>query len=114
VPDTLTTISFTAPQSLLELYTQAACFIYSYKPILPDGTANPQTPAQFAMRHIIDHCSEVAQAYAAKQADAARVSAIQADSDPGGHGEYHDGGDAIDNPGLVRTQHGTQGSSRSH
>jgi hypothetical protein len=77
VPDTLTTISFTAPQSLLELYTQAACFIYSYKPILPDGTANPQTPAQFAMRHIIDHCSEVAQAYAAKQADAARVSAIQ-------------------------------------
>lgn len=78
-----TTVTFSAPQSLLDKYVAGACGLYGYSPLVPSGNPpvmipNPVSSGVFGMQHIISHCAEIAQAWAAKQADAARVSAIQA------------------------------------
>lgn len=76
------TVTFTVDQSLLDLYTPAACALYGYQATIPDPAhpgqtlPNPQTPAQFAAQRIIQYAVDVAKSYAAKQADAARVTAL--------------------------------------
>lgn len=73
----MASITFTADQSLFDLFTTAACAQYGYKATLPDGTANPQTSGQFAQQVVINFAIEVTKAYQAQQAAAAaRQAAI--------------------------------------
>lgn len=74
----MASVTFTADQTLFDLYVTAACAQYGYKATLPDGTANPQTPGQFAQQLIIKFATDVTKAYQAQlAAEAARQAAIQ-------------------------------------
>lgn len=70
-------ITFTTDETMLALVTEAMCATYGYQATLPDGTANPQTPAQFAQQCIIKFCQEVVLAYQTPTATQAAQAQVQ-------------------------------------
>lgn len=80
----MATVTFTADDTVLNLYVQAACALYNYQPTI-NGTDNPQTPAQFASQKVVDFCKEVTAGYqasvAAEQARQAAITAVKAQID---------------------------------
>lgn len=52
---------------------------YGYQPVLPDGTPNPQTPAQFTQAWIVDRIKDEVRKHDANAAErVARASAVAA------------------------------------
>ena len=78
-------VSFTADQTLLDLFVTAACKQYNYQTNIPDPAnkgktiPNPQTPGQFAKQCIINYAKSITKNYQIQQAmESARISAVAA------------------------------------
>lgn len=70
-------ITITVPDAALPRVLAAFATAYGYQATLPDGTANPQTQAQFAKQKLADHVKAVVTTHEAnKAAEDARTAAV--------------------------------------
>lgn len=72
-----TTISLSIPDAQVTRVVNAMCAIGNYQSTLADGSANPQTKAQFAKQMLITYVMNTVKAVEAQAAvDNARTTAI--------------------------------------
>lgn len=63
-------ISITVPDAMLPRVVTALTAAGGYSATLPDGTPNPQTPAQFAKAMVAAYVKQVVKTYEAEQSAA--------------------------------------------
>lgn len=77
------TISFTLSNADAQLVQDAFTITYGYVPTLPDGSANPESEAQFTKRQIQEFIKQVVRAYRVNVAVEAARQAENQKPDPG-------------------------------
>jgi hypothetical protein len=72
----MTTITITIPAAITDRVINGFAKRYNYPPTLEDGTANPETKAQFAKRKVIEFIKQAVRE--AEIQDATNAAATQA------------------------------------